>query len=118
MAGVEKLFENKIKRYLQSKGIYPLGTPKEKMTVKATGYYEKRWGGGIYTKSGAPDLHIAVNGFNIDAEIKAPNGKVSDLQEFMIDQINCCNCNAMVVYPKDFEKFKKIIENCLTLKMT
>ena len=35
----EKLFENKIKRYLISKGIYPLGTPKDKMPLKPTGYY-------------------------------------------------------------------------------
>ena len=113
--GVEKLFENKIKRYLVSKGIYPLGTPKDKMPLKPTGYYEKRWGGGTYTKSGLPDLHIVVNGYNIDVEIKSPNGKPSELQLFMIDQINDCGSTAILLYPKDFEKFKKIIEKCLTL---
>ena len=113
--GVEKLFENKIKRYLVSKGIYPLGTPNDKMPLKPTGYYEKRWGGGTYTKSGLPDLHIVVNGYNIDAELKAPNGKPSELQLFMIDQINNSGGLALLVYPKDFENFKKIIEKHLTL---
>lgn len=111
----EKLFENKIKRYLVSKGIYPLGTPKDKMPLKPTGYYEKRWGGGNYTKSGLPDLHIVVNGRSIDAELKAPTGKASELQLFMINQINNSGGLAMLVYPKDFEKFKKTIENYLTL---
>lgn len=111
----EKLFENKIKRYLVSKGIYPLGTPKDKMSLKPTGYYEKRWGGGTYTKSGLPDLHIVVKGYSIDAEIKAPTGKPSELQLFMIDQINNSGGLALLVYPKDFEKFKKIIEKYLTL---
>ena len=35
----EKLFENKVKKYLVSKGIYPLGTPRDKMSLKPTGYY-------------------------------------------------------------------------------
>lgn len=112
--GAEKLFENKIKRYLMSKGIYPLGTPKDKMPVKPTGYFEKRWGGGTYTKSGLPDLHIVVNGYNIDVEIKGATGKPSELQLFMIDQINNSGSIALLVYPKDFEKFKKTIEKHLT----
>lgn len=114
MAG-EKAFENKIKKYLTSKGIYPLGTPQDKMSVEPTGYFEKRWGGGTYTKSGLPDLHIVVNGYNIDVEVKAPTGKPSELQLFMIDQINHSGSIALLLYPKDFEKFKKIIEKHLTL---
>ena len=111
----EKLFENKIKRYLISKGIYSLGTPKDKMPLKPTGYYEKRWGGGTYTKSGLPDLHIVVKGHSIDVEVKAPTGKPSELQLFMIDQINSSGGLALLLYPKDFEKFTQIIEKHLTL---
>lgn len=114
MAGSEKLFENKIKKYLQTKGIYPLGTAREKMSVKPTGYYEKRWAGGTFTKSGLPDLHIVVNGYSIDVEVKAPTGKPSELQLFMIKQINDSGGKAILVYPKDFEIFKKLIEKYLT----
>lgn len=47
----EKIFENRVKKWLQSLGIYPLGTAKDKMPVPPIGYYEKRWGGG-YSKKG------------------------------------------------------------------
>ena len=59
MAGKEKLFENQIKKYLQSVGVYPLGTPRCKMQVSPVGYYEKRHGS-IFTKSGLPDMHRSL----------------------------------------------------------
>ena len=59
-------------------------------------------------------MHIVINGYNIDVELKAPNGKPSELQLFMIDQINDSGSLAMLLYPKDFERFKKVIENHLT----
>ena len=55
MAG-EKNFENRLKRWLESMGIYPLGHPKDKIMVHPCGYYEKRWGGGRFQKSGLPDM--------------------------------------------------------------
>lgn len=106
----EKNFENRVKRWLESEGIYPLGTPKQKMMAKPIGYYEKRWGGGNFTKSGLPDMHIVVNGKSIDIELKAPNGRPSELQLFTIDQINESGGKAFIAYPKDFENLKKIIK--------
>lgn len=111
--GQEKNFENRIKRFLESKGIYPLGTPQQKMTVKPIGYYEKRWGGGTFTKSGLPDMHIMVKGKSIDVELKAPNGRPSELQIFTINQINNCGGCAMVLYPRDLEEFKILIERMI-----
>lgn len=104
----EKNFENKVKRWLESMGIYPLGTAEQDMHVYPCGYYEKRWGGG-YSKSGLPDLHIVVNGFNIDVELKAPNGKPSELQKHNITQINNSDSIAVILYPDNFEKFKELI---------
>lgn len=109
----EKNFENRVKRYLESKGIYALGTPRNKMTVPPIGYWEKRWGGGSFTKSGLPDMHIVVKGKSIDVELKAPKGKPSELQLFTIDQINTCGGCAMVLYPKDFDEFKNLIERLI-----
>lgn len=106
----EKLFENKIKRFLNSEGIYPLGTARNKMTVEPCGYYEKRWGGGQFTKAGLPDLHIVIYGKSIDIEVKASNGKPSELQLFTINQINECGGKAMIAYPKDFEIIKNLIK--------
>jgi hypothetical protein len=114
--GNEKNFENRLKKWLEKNGIYPLGTPKQDMIVSPIGYYEKRWGGGIYTKKGLPDLHIVVNGINIDAELKAPKGTPSDLQRHNVVQINQSGSIAMILYPDGFESFKKIMEGVMSCK--
>ena len=110
--GREKQFENQIKKYLQSVGVYPLGTPRYKMMVSPVGYYEKRHGS-MFTKSGLPDMHICIRGKSIEAEIKAENGEPSDLQLFMIEQINDAGGCALVLYPRHFEWFKNLIESYL-----
>lgn len=93
----EKQFENKVKRYLESNGIYAFGTPIQKMTVSPVGYYEKRWGGGQFAKSGLPDLHIVVRGRSMECELKAPNGKPSALQLKNIDLINVSGGVGMIL---------------------
>ena len=85
--GAEKQFENRVKKWLQGLGIYPLGTAKDKMLVPPIGYYEKRWGGG-YSKAGLPDMHIVANAISVDVELKAPTGEPSKLQKHNIRQIN------------------------------
>jgi len=105
----EKRFEEKLKKWLESEGIYPLGTPEQEITTPPCGYWEKRWGGGKYIKSGMPDMHIVVNGISIEAELKAPNGRPSELQAQKLNQIDDAKCIGMVLYPKDFENFKKLI---------
>lgn len=106
----EKSFEDKLKDWLDSEGIYALGTEQQKMTTPPCGYWEKRWGGGKYIKSGMPDMHIVVNGISIEAELKAPGNKPSELQEQKLNQIDDAGCIALVLYPKDFEKFKKLVQ--------
>lgn len=106
----EKNFENRLKRWLETQGVYALGTPRQKMTVPPCGYWEKRWGGGQFTKSGLPDMHITVKGRSFDVELKAPNGRPSELQEYIVDQIKNSGGTALILYPKDFEKFKNLIE--------
>lgn len=105
----EKQFEEKLKAWLESEGIYALGTPKQDMTTEPCGFWIKRWGGGKYTKSGMPDMQIVVNGINIEAELKAPNGRPSELQIQKLNQIDDSGCIALVLYPKDFEKFKLLV---------
>lgn len=129
----EKRFENKVKEYLKSIGCYPFGTPEDKITQNVIGYYEKRWGGGQFTKAGLPDMHVVIKGKSIDLELKAPNGKPSELQLKNLYFINK-NSRAYILvnklddavklskwirinYPKyetipviDFETFKGICE--------
>ena len=109
----EKRYEQKIKRYLESVGVYALGTDYKNKPVPSVGYYEKRWGGGMFTKAGLPDMHICIHGHSIEVEIKQERGRTSDLQEYMIEQINDSGGRAMVVFPKDFDEFKEIIESYL-----
>lgn len=105
----EKNFENRVKRFLESVGIYSLGTPPDKMKVEPVGYWEKRWGGGIYTKSGLPDMHVSVKGTDVEVELKAENGIVSELQKFVIMQMTNCGTIALILHPSEFGYFKKLI---------
>ena len=108
----EKTFENKVKRHLESVGIYSLGTPRDKMSVEPVGYYEKRWGS-MFTPSGLPDMHICVHGHSIEVELKGERGRVSELQKFMIEQINDAGGKALVLRPSKFDDFKNLLENYL-----
>lgn len=113
MSTPEKCFENKIKRYLESVGIYPLGTDYKTRVPLPVGYYEKRWGGGLFTKSGLPDLHICIHGHSIEVELKASKGRVSEMQRYMIRQINDAGGHAFTLYPHEFDMFKETIERYL-----
>lgn len=89
----EKIFENKIKRFLKDNDCY----------------FVKYWGGGYFTESGIPDLLVCCNGYFLGLEIKAENGKSSELQKYNIKEIQKAGGVGMVVYPKDFEEIKKLI---------
>lgn len=108
----EKSFETKVKRFLESNGIYPFGTPTQNITVPAVGYYEKRWGGGQFSKSGLPDLHVVVKGRSIESELKAPNGKPSVLQLKNLELINLSNSvgHILVEDARTVERVKRYIE--------
>lgn len=112
----EKNFETQLKKWLESEGIYPLGTPRQDMIAAPCGYWEKRWGGGKYVKAGMPDMHIVVNGISLEVELKAPRGKPSELQIQKLNQIDDADCIALVLFPKDFEKFQRLITYCKCLK--
>ena len=108
----EKLFEGRIKRYFHSIGIYPAGYPKNKMKAPLIGWYTKIWGGG-YQKSGIPDIIACINGFMVAIEVKASNGKPSELQKLNTARINAANGIAVILYPEGFEDFQHIIERVI-----
>ena len=105
----EKTFENHVKKWLHSIGIYPAGYPQNKMTVEPVGWYFKVWGGG-FQKSGIPDLIINVNGYFVAAELKAPDGTASELQLLNVRRINEACGFAFVLYPSAFNSFKQFID--------
>lgn len=89
----EKVFENRIKRYIKEQG----------------GYCVKYWGG-AFTQAGVPDLLICINGYFLGVEVKAEKGRPSQLQLLNIEEIKKAGGIAMVLYPKGFEEFKKLIQ--------
>lgn len=91
----EKLFENKVKAFLKSQGCW----------------FIKYWGGGQFTKAGIPDLLVCCKGKFIALELKGPTGKPSELQLYNVEKIKEAGGIAMVLYPKDFEKFKELVRN-------
>ena len=92
----EKQFENKIKRYLKERGCY---------RVKYHGNY--------YSENGTPDILACVNGYFIAIEVKADNGKPSELQLAKIADIRKAGGFAYVAYPSGWEKLKDIIDGLL-----
>lgn len=88
----EKNFENKIKAFLKSQNCW----------------YVKYFANS-FTKSGIPDILACVNGHFVAIEVKATTGKPSEIQIWNINEIKKSGGIAMVLYPKDFEEFKKLI---------
>ena len=93
----EKNFENKIKAYLKSIGAYFIKTH-----------------GDRFSRVGTPDIIACVNGRFVAVEVKAENGKPSELQLYHLEQIRKAGGHAFLLYPKDFENFKNFLENLLT----
>lgn len=91
----EKNFENKIKKYLESRGAW----------------FVKYWAGAQYTKSGIPDILACINGYFVGIEVKAPNGTPSELQLYNIHAINVAGGFAFVLYPSKFDEFKKFVDD-------
>ena len=98
----EKQFENKVKVYLKEQGCW----------------FVKYWSGTAqngkkFTKDGVPDLLICCNGFFIGLELKAENGKPSQLQLWNLEQIRKAGGIGIVLYPHMFEEFKEMIEKLM-----
>jgi hypothetical protein len=92
----EKNFENKVKKWLKSKGIYHF-----------------KYFGNAYSTAGILDLTLCVNGRFVGVELKAEKGKTSILQDYNIKEIQRCGGIAIVLRPSGFDNFKKQIEELL-----
>lgn len=108
----EKKFETQIKKFLKENGIYEAGTPKQNIHTPIKGWFFKHWGGGM-SKSGIPDIVANVNGTFVSIEVKGKSGKPSKLQEHNTYLINEGNGIGLIVYPKDFNKLKKIVRGLI-----
>lgn len=104
----EKAFENQVKRYFHSIGIYPAGCPVQDRTARQTGWYFKMWGGGM-GRAGIPDLICCICGRFVAIELKAQRGRTSPLQDINLDLIRGGGGSAIVLYPSGFERFKNLM---------
>lgn len=92
----EKQFENKIKIWLKEHGCY---------FVK---FFANRM-----TKTGVPDILACVNGHFVGIEVKAQNGRPSELQLYNVKKIRESGGLAFIVYPSGWDELKKILEGVL-----
>ena len=93
MSKLEKTFQTKLKKYLETKS-----------------YVVKFNASGI-SKVGVPDVLCCYKGLFIGIELKASNGKPSELQLYNLREIEKSGGISYLLYPKDFEKFKKDLES-------
>lgn len=92
----EKQFENKVKRYLKSKGIWHV-----------------KYFANSFTPIGIPDVLAVVNGRFVAIELKAEKGKTSALQDYNLKEIRRCGGIAIVLRPSGFDNFRETIEDLL-----
>lgn len=92
----EKRFETKIKKLLAESGAY----------------YVKYFGCG-FTQAGVPDILACIGGRFVGIEVKADNGRPSALQIHNLKQIQASGGVGILVYPKDYEALKDLIDALL-----
>ncbi len=90
----EKTFENKVKKFLESEGCWFV-----------------KFFANSYTKQGIPDILASVNGYFVGVEVKAQQGKPSELQVYNVNKIRESGGFAMILYPSAFPKFKEFVKN-------
>ena len=111
----EKLFENRVKKWLHGQGIYAAGIPSHKMEKGQRGWFLKVWGGG-FQKAGIPDLLMCVNGFFVSVELKSAAGTATELQKLNTARINESGGIGIILYPDDFEEFKLLVSALANLE--
>lgn len=88
----EKQFENRVKAYLRTRDAYFV-----------------KFFANAFTRSGVPDILACVNGYFVGIEVKAKDGRPSDLQLHNVRQIRAAGGFAFVLYPSAYERFIKFI---------
>lgn len=88
----EKQFENQVKKFLKEHGAW----------------FVKTWGGG-YQRAGLPDIIACYKGKFLGIELKAENGRASELQKHEIETIRMAGGVGIILKPSGFDDFKKFL---------
>lgn len=70
----------------------------------------KTWSNGVQ-RSGVPDLIVCYKGYFLGLEIKAKNGRASELQKWNIDGIKKAGGVGMIVYPADCDELINLLDS-------
>lgn len=92
----EKLFENKIKKYIEAKG-----------------GWQVKFFANKYTKSGIPDILACINGYFVGIEVKSDKGSPSELQLHNVRAIRRAGGFAFVLYPSGWERFTDFVDDLI-----
>lgn len=90
----EKNYENRIKKYLESKGAWFV-----------------KFFANAYTSSGIPDILCCINGRFVGIEVKQETGKPSLLQKVHLKRIGEAGGIGILAYPSGYQKLKELIDN-------
>lgn len=94
----EKDLDNKVLSFIKSQG----------------GWCIKYWAGSKWTKSGVPDILACIDGYFLGIEDKAKTGKPTLLQLKNLEWIDGAYGFGILLYPDQFENFKRFINEGLT----
>lgn len=100
MAG-EKIYEDKIKKY-----------------IKSVGGYCVKYFGCNYSTAGTPDILACIHGHFLAIEVKAYRGVPSELQLVKIQEIRKAGGFAYIAYPSGWDRLKDIIDGLLIDKFS
>ena len=89
----EKTFENKVKKYIEDQGSWQVKFFANRMT-----------------KTGIPDILACINGYFVAIDVKAKNGKPSELQKYHVQKIIDAGGLAIILYPQDWELFVRLVK--------
>lgn len=89
----EKKLDNAVLEFIESQG----------------GWSIKYWAGARYTKKGIPDILACIDGYFFGIEDKASGGKPTMLQLKNLEWIDAAGGFGILLYPDQFENFKRFI---------
>lgn len=90
----EKIFENKIKKFIEDEGGWQVKFFANRMT-----------------KKGIPDVLACINGYFVAIEVKAQNGEPSELQIYHCEKIRKAGGFAFILYPSGYDVFRTFVKN-------
>lgn len=90
----EKIYETRIKRF-----------------IEASGGWQVKFFANKYTRAGVPDILACINGYFVGIEVKADAGSPTKLQLHSVQQIRKAGGFAFVLYPSGWAWFKEFVED-------